>query len=761
MHHKSAGATMTMYQSILPSSAVDIDSERTPLTLSYDYSFQRRENAPRKWYLWIPLFVLGVLGVAVLFVLKSSSSSPSEVPEDNLSSPQSQQQQTTLPIIVEFNQWEEWKEEMVQAAQHFRSDVSQAWNDGNNEKEEALVLQDWWGPTSEQAQAWWQDIATSTQEWMKHVGKAAQDDASRAGEFLSKEENQTMTWAQQEEQDAGEWIKSTSKNTKEWAQETGKETGDLLSHARNKTEELTNSTSHKAKHMAGNAAENTKEWAKNAENTTGHWIGDEAKNTKEWAENAGNTTGHWIGDEAEKTKEWAENAGNTTGHWIGKESKQVGGWFKKEAGEAGAAAKKAEHWAGDEMKDAGGWIRKEGNATWHEAEKASEWVGDEMKDAGGWIRKEGNATWHEAEKAGEWVGDETKRGATGTKQWFEKESNVTERWISREARASAHWFRKEARDAGSFFKKEANATGNFFQKESNRTVHWFEADAEAVRIWWNNITHRGQVLDESLVYFNTTAAFALLVSGYGWYDSSRDFFTFQEGFDVQENQAYCSVASAAAVINSFRGRLDLPTDPIFNPYPYATQNNLFNECTDENVIVHNETFDGILSAPGGLNLDQAKALLECNLPSTGWSIEARHVDPSNVTLDDMRKDLVLSLMSPTSRVIVNFNRAAAGQVGGGHFSPLGGYSHERDAFLLMDVAKYKYPYVWIPAPVLYRALMTVDACGSLNSPADAQAKLKKSHHEHSQPKTARSLAKAMSELGCKAAYRGYLIAKQL
>lgn len=701
---------MTMYQSILPSSAVDIDEERTPLTLSYDYSFQRRENAPRKWYLWIPAFILGVLGVAVLFVLKSSSFSPDEVPEDNLSPPQSQQQQTTLPNIVEFNQWEEWKEEMVQAAQHFRSDVSQAWNDGNNEKEEALVLQDWWGPASEQAQAWWQDIATSTQEWMKHVGKAAQDDASKAGEFLSKEENQTMTWAQQEEQDAGEWIKSASKNTKEWAQETGKETGDLLSHARNKTEELTNSTSHKAKHMADNAAENTKEWAEHAENTTGHW----------------------IGDEAEKTKEWAENAENTTGHWVGKESKHVGGWFKKEASEAGAAAKKAEHWAGDEM-----------------------------KDAGGWIRKEGNATWHEAEKAGEWVGDETKRGATGTKQWFEKESNVTERWISREARASAHWFRKEAQDAGSYFKKEANATGNFFQKESNRTVHWFEADAEAVRIWWNNITHRAGVQDESLVYFNTTAAFALLVSGYGWYDSSRDFFTYQEGFDTQENQAYCSIASVAAVINSFRGRLDLPTDPIFNPYPYATQNNLFNECTDENVIVHNETFDGILSAPGGLNLDQTKVLLECNLPSTGWSVEARHVDPSNVTLDDMRKDLVLSLMSPTSRAIVNFNRAAAGQVGGGHFSPLGGYSHERDAFLLMDVAKYKYPYVWIPAPVLYRALMTVDACGSLNSPADAQAKLKKSHHEHSQPKTARSLAKAMPELGCKAAYRGYLIAKQL
>jgi len=250
------------------------------------------------------------------------------------------------------------------------------------------------------------------------------------------------------------------------------------------------------------------------------------------------------------------------------------------------------------------------------------------------------------------------------------------------------------------------------------------------------------------------------VSGYGWYDSSRDFFTYQEGLETQQNQAYCAVASAAAVINSFRGKLDLPVDKKYKPYPYATQDSLFNECTDENVTVHNSTFDGLLSSPGGLNLDQTKALLECNLPSEGWSVDAVHVDPSNVSIDDMRKDLVMALMSPASRVIVNFNRAAANQEGGGHFSPIGGYSHERDAFLVMDVAKYKYPYVWIPAPVLYRSLMTVDACGSWKSP-EAQVKLKESHPELSEPESASDLARSLSKLGCKAAYRGYLLVSQL
>ena len=710
---------MTQYQSILPSSS-GLDEEYIPLTYQTHNSYERPSQC--RWYLWIPAFLFGVFSVAALFVWQSLSRNATI--ERSTTPPQ---QPEVLPDFVQVEQWDEWKEELVQAAQKFRADVTQAW--AYEGSKDAEFLQDTWSP--EQAQAWWEGISQSTKQWMHQAGNVTQKEAAEAGHWIGEMGNETKQWAK----DTSKWAGEHAEEAKEWAQEATSETGQWVGNA-------TEKTTKKAGHMAQDAANSTQHWMKNATSKTTKWAKDEEEKTKEWTEHEANSTGHWIDDEAEKTKKWvgqeSKEAGhwigeeaNKTGRWIGEESREAGDWFKKESERTGEAAGGAGHWAGDEAKDVEEWLRKEGNVTEH-------WVGDEVK------------------RSCEWIGDE----AESSKKWFERESNVTERWISEEAKDSANWFRKEARETGIWFKKEENVTGNWVKKQSNRTVHWFEADAEAVRIWWNNITHRDRIQDESLVYFNTTAAFTLLVDGYGWYDSSRDFFTYQEGFDTQENQAYCALAAAAAVVNSFRGFVALPTDPVYKPYPYATQNSIFNECTDKTVIVRNTTFDGVLASPGGLNLDQTKSLLECNLPKDGWSVEAHHVDPSFVSLDDMRKDLVLALMSPASRVIVNFNREAANQIGGGHFSPIGSYSHQRDAFLVMDVAKYKYPYVWIPAFVLYRSLMTVDACGTWNYP-DAQVKLKSSHPELSYPQSSRDLTKSIQKLGCKAAYRGYIIVKQL
>lgn len=526
------------------------------------------------------------------------------------------------------------------------------------------------------------------------------------------------------------WGESATETVQNWWNNVAESTSHLVQEDSHQTSEWIKKKGQEAGEWVGSTAQRTQHFAQEGENATGEFLEGAANKTEHVAKKTGTKAGQWIGEEAEKTKE----LGNTTEHWVGKESNQAGAWVKQEAKRAGEETENAARWVGDEARSAGEWIVKEGNATEH-------------------------VVAHDTEQGAEWMEEETKRGAHGTAEWFKKESNATEHWITKEAQESARWFEKEANETGNWVKKEGNTTGQWFKKQSNRTVHWWEADTEAIRIWWHNVTRRNKVQDETLVYFNTTAAFALLVSGYGWYDSSRDFFAYQQGFDAQENQAYCSVASAAAVINSFRGRLDLPVDPLYKPYPYATQDSLFNECTDEKVTVHNATFDGLLVAPGGLNLDQTKSLIECNLPSTGWDVEATHVDPAQVTLDDMRKDLVMALMSPASRVVVNFHRTEATQEGGGHFSPLGGYSHDRDAFLLMDVAKYKYPFVWIPASVLYRSLMTVDACGSWKSPKAQMISL--DSDELKQPKSARDLAKAMPKLGCKAAFRGYLIVKQL
>ena len=60
-------------------------------------------------------------------------------------------------------------------------------------------------------------------------------------------------------------------------------------------------------------------------------------------------------------------------------------------------------------------------------------------------------------------------------------------------------------------------------------------------------------------------------------------------------------------------------------------------------------------------------------------------------------------------MIVNYLRKSIGQEIGGHISPLAAYDDDTDRFLILDVARYKYPPVWVTAADLYAAMNTVDS----------------------------------------------------
>jgi hypothetical protein len=62
-----------------------------------------------------------------------------------------------------------------------------------------------------------------------------------------------------------------------------------------------------------------------------------------------------------------------------------------------------------------------------------------------------------------------------------------------------------------------------------------------------------------------------------------------------------------------------------------------------------------------------------------------------------------------SFLVAAYSRQSLGQTGGGHYSPIGGYHRERDAVLIMDVARFKYPPHWVPLRALYAAMKSVDA----------------------------------------------------
>ncbi|KAL3816895.1 hypothetical protein ACHAXA_006971 [Cyclostephanos tholiformis] len=300
-----------------------------------------------------------------------------------------------------------------------------------------------------------------------------------------------------------------------------------------------------------------------------------------------------------------------------------------------------------------------------------------------------------------------------------------------------------------------------------------------------------------ILYHATQTAFGLL------YDASRsssgyiseyalDYFLINSGgFDAQVNQAYCAVASVATLLNSLKypkrfrdgddlsgWSFDLPTDPRYNPYPYATQQDvLAGECVRDNVIIERgdgsggadgsprggSGVDGIFRPPYGLSLEQAGKLLNCHT-SSEWVVTVQNVDPSQVSLLKVRYDLKAALIDPDARVMINYDRRGLGQVGGGHFSPLGAYHVATDSFLVMDVAKYKYPPVWVGADTLYGAMATVDRCGTYDYPGGQERLIDGTSggagNALFDPTTQDDYENSLRALNCKERMRGYIILKK-
>jgi hypothetical protein len=246
--------------------------------------------------------------------------------------------------------------------------------------------------------------------------------------------------------------------------------------------------------------------------------------------------------------------------------------------------------------------------------------------------------------------------------------------------------------------------------------------------------------------------------------TANDFFAYQQGWEAQLNQAYCGVASSTAVLNSLRGKITLPQDQVYEPFPWATQRDvLFNECVCDQVFSGvpadatttngNTNTNSIINTVEvhrtiyGLGVNMVGRLLTCHLQSQGYSVKVIHVDPQYMTVSDVRSILVNALSDPSARVLMNYDRGAMGQgdLGHGHFSPIGAYHQGTDSFLVLDVAKYKYPAVWASATHLFHGIATYDLCVDFTYPSVTP--------DFSQG----NYLQVMQTLGCVPGYRGLVV----
>lgn len=171
---------------------------------------------------------------------------------------------------------------------------------------------------------------------------------------------------------------------------------------------------------------------------------------------------------------------------------------------------------------------------------------------------------------------------------------------------------------------------------------------------------------------------------------ARSYWQVSIHYETQVNESMCGIASLSAVLNSLEG-VDAPIDPIYAPYPYWTQGSISNDACVSRVVT-----------PGyGVTRSQLASIAECFPKVSVLNVSA----PS---LDEARCLIRNALGRDNSHVISNFDRNGLNESGYGHFSPIVAYDAKQDLVLMLDVAKYKYPPLWLKLQDLVDAMNTFD-----------------------------------------------------
>lgn len=175
-----------------------------------------------------------------------------------------------------------------------------------------------------------------------------------------------------------------------------------------------------------------------------------------------------------------------------------------------------------------------------------------------------------------------------------------------------------------------------------------------------------------------------------------DYGPLAQWFETQANLAYCGVASAVMVLNSLA--VAAPPQEGYGSYRFWTQTNAF-AIPGSRGFVRPEVV-----AREGMSLTQLQGWLAQN---PDLVVERFHAD--RLTLAQWRALLRRSLQESQDRLLVNYDRSAMGQAGGGHISPVAAYDATSDTVLILDVARYRYPSVWVKALALWQAMRTLDS----------------------------------------------------
>mgnify|MGYP006143592607 CR=1 FL=1 len=173
----------------------------------------------------------------------------------------------------------------------------------------------------------------------------------------------------------------------------------------------------------------------------------------------------------------------------------------------------------------------------------------------------------------------------------------------------------------------------------------------------------------------------------------QSFMSLMLFFTTEKGLANCATASLVMSLNALN--VTAPITPEHAPYKIFNQNNLFTPSVLKIIIP-------AMIGHRGMTLDQATQALN-TFNSLG--VKAKEYHGSKIDENQFVK-IIKNAISHKKIAVVNFCRKYINEKGCGHFSPIGAYNAKNDMFLVLDVARYKYPPVWVPAKELYKSVST-------------------------------------------------------
>jgi hypothetical protein len=155
-------------------------------------------------------------------------------------------------------------------------------------------------------------------------------------------------------------------------------------------------------------------------------------------------------------------------------------------------------------------------------------------------------------------------------------------------------------------------------------------------------------LPPDLTAMNSTAGISLLLDAHAQ-NQAVSYWQLSIAYTTQVNQAFCSVASSAMVLNALG--VPAPESAAYKPHPYYTQDNVFNNCAAS----ANITYEVV--EHHGLELAQAAQLLSCQS-----HVKAVAHYASDSSLEQLEASVRQTVKSQDSYIIINFNRTGLHEV---------------------------------------------------------------------------------------------------